>query len=146
VDIVISNYIETIPSWSISSSKHLSLRTTLLQLGQNLGLQALRLSGACPPSYNLSVASDEEFLEVPLDALHAHETWLLLLHPLPDWLRFVAVDVDFAEHGERDTVVHLAEGLNLVVCARVLASELVRGEAYDLEVCRGFISVSAFNM
>lgn len=42
--------------------------------------------------------------------------------------------IDLAQHGKRDAVIHLAEGLDLVVGARVLAAELVAGEAEDLEV------------
>jgi hypothetical protein len=47
--------------------------------------------------------------------------------------------VDLAEHGERDAVVDLAEGLDLVVGARVLAAELVAGEAEELDVVGVFL-------
>jgi hypothetical protein len=42
--------------------------------------------------------------------------------------------VDFAQDGERDAVVQLAELLDLVVAAGVLATELVAREADDLEL------------
>ena len=42
--------------------------------------------------------------------------------------------INFPQHGEADTVVKLAELLDLIVAAGVLAAELVAGEADDLEV------------
>lgn len=42
--------------------------------------------------------------------------------------------IDFAEHGERDAVVELAELLDLVVAPGVLATELVAREPNDLEL------------
>ena len=45
-----------------------------------------------------------------------------------------ATHIDFPQHGKADTVVELAKLLDLIVAARVLAAELVAGEADDLEV------------
>jgi hypothetical protein len=42
--------------------------------------------------------------------------------------------IDFAQDGECDAVVELAELLDLVIAARVLAAELVAGEAEDHKV------------
>lgn len=42
--------------------------------------------------------------------------------------------INFPQHGEADTVVKLAELLDLIVAAGVLAAELVAGKADDLEV------------
>lgn len=46
----------------------------------------------------------------------------------------VTVDFRFAQDGERDAIVDLAEGLDFVVAARILVAELVAGETEDLEV------------
>lgn len=42
--------------------------------------------------------------------------------------------IDFPQHGKADTVVKLAELLDLIVAAGVLAAELVAREADDFEV------------
>lgn len=42
--------------------------------------------------------------------------------------------INFPQHREADTVVKLAELLNLIVAAGILAAELVAGEADDFEV------------
>src|SRR5580700_4770299 len=44
-----------------------------------------------------------------------------------------ADDVDLAEHWKLDAVVECAEGLNLLIAARLLALEVVRGESGDDE-------------
>lgn len=54
----------------------------VLQRLENRLLESLRLAGASPPLQNLAVLVNEELLKVPLDALEAHETGLLLLQPL----------------------------------------------------------------
>lgn len=106
----------------------------LLNLGEDILLQRLRLGGARPAVLDLAVPADEELLKVPLDALQAQDTGLLLLHPLEDRGCGVAVDVDLAEDGEGDAVVDLAEALDLLVGAGLLAAELVAGEAEDDKV------------
>lgn len=113
-----------------------SLLLSLLNLGDDRLLQRLGLSDASPASDDLPVRGDEELLKVPLDALEAHQARLLLLHPGPQGRRLFAVHVELAQHGEGDAVVDLAEGLDVVVGARVLAAELVAGEAEDGEVLR----------
>jgi hypothetical protein len=109
----------------------LSLR---LELGLNRALDALGLGGAGPAALHLTILADEELLKVPLDALHAQETRLLLLHPLPHGLGLVAIDLGLAEHLVGDLVAEHAEVLDLLVGARVLAAELVAGEGEDFEV------------
>ena len=126
-----------------SSSRRLrrrsSLRTLrpLLQLLLNIRLQALGFTRARPPLHTLSIATNQELLEIPLDALQAQETRFAVLHPLPHGLDIAAVDFGFAEHGEGDAVVDLAEGLDVVVGAGVLAAELVAREGEDFEVWVG---------
>lgn len=109
---------------------HLFGRYSLL----NIRLQVLGLRRAGPPVDDLSIASDQELLKVPLDPLHTQQTGLFVLEPLKRRVRFVAVDVDLAEHRERDAVVDHAELLDVVVGAWVLSTKLVAGEADDLEV------------
>lgn len=106
----------------------------LLNLLHNRILQRLRLRQTRPPPNNLAVRRDQELLKVPLDTLQAQHAGLLLLHPGPHGGRAVAVDVQLAQHGEGDAVVDLAEGLDVVVGAGVLAAELVAGEADDEEI------------
>lgn len=104
-------------------------------MGHTYGrLDLLRSSGARPAALDLAITADQEFLKVPLDSFQAEETWLAVLHPLPHGLGLVTVHVGLAEHGECDAVVDLAEALNVIVAAWVLAAELVAWEADDLEV------------
>lgn len=105
----------------------------LLQLLQNRPFQTLRLRGARPSNLDFPILSDQKLLKVPLDPLQAHQSGLLFLHPLEHRLRFVAVDVRLAKDREADAVVELAEFLDRVVGARVLAAELVTREAEDGE-------------
>ena len=114
------------------ASTHLSPELSL-----NRALDRSRLGGAGPAALDLAVLADEELLKVPLDALQAHEAGLLLLHPLPNGLRAVAVDLGLAEDLVGDLVADDAEVLDLLVGARVLAAELVAGEGEDLEVFVG---------
>ena len=107
--------------------------TRLLQFLQDIPLKCVRLRHAAPPALHLSIATHKKLLEIPLDPLHSHEARCLLLHPFPYRLSVVAVDVGLAEDGEGDAVVELAEGLDVVVGAGVLAAELVAGEAEDFE-------------
>ena len=118
------------------SPKNLSL-----QLRLNRSLNRRRLGSARPATLDLAVLADEELLKVPLDALQAHETRLLLLHPLPHGLRAVAVDVSLAEHLVGDLVAEDAEVLDFLVGAGVLAAELVAGEGEDFEVFVGGFEV-----
>lgn len=97
-------------------------------------LKSLGLGGAGPASLDLAIATDEELLKVPLDALEAHDTGLLVLEPGEEGVGRVAVDVGLGHDGEGDTVVELAEALDVVVGTGVLAGELVAGEAEDDKV------------
>ena len=68
----------------------------LVDLLDNGGLERLGLGGAGPSVLDLAVLADEELLEVPLDPLQAHDARLLVLEPLPQRARLVAVDVRLA--------------------------------------------------
>jgi hypothetical protein len=46
-----------------------------------------------------------------------------------DRYTYIAINIYFSENGERDAVVYLAEGLDFVVGAWILAAELIAGEA-----------------
>lgn len=59
---------------------------------------------------------------------------MLLLQESPHWRSVGAIHIQFSENRERDTVVELAEGLNLVIGARVLAAELIAWESEDGKV------------
>ena len=115
-------------------SKSPSKTNLSLELSLNRALDRLWLGGAGPAALDLAVLADEELLKVPLDALQAHEAGLLLLHPLPHGLGAAAVDLCLAEDFVGDFVAEDAEGLDLLVGARVLAAELVAGEGEDFEV------------
>lgn len=108
----------------------------LLNLLQDRILETLRLRNAAPTTDNFAIAIDEELLEIPLDPFESHDARFLALEPLEDGGGVAAVDVDFAQNRERDTVVHLAERLDLVIAAGVLIAELVAGETEDGERVR----------
>ena len=105
-----------------------------LQLSLDRSLQALRLGSTRPSTLDFTILADQELFKVPLDSLQAHESRLLCLHPLEHGLGLVAVDVCFAENGETDSVVELAEFLDRVVGAGVLGAELVAGETEEFDV------------
>lgn len=106
----------------------------LLELGNNVLLERLRLGGRGPAALDLTVTTDKELLKVPLDELHAEEAGSLALEPLVERGSAVAVDLDLLHDGEADTVVDLAEVLDLVIAAGLLGTKLVAGEAEDREV------------
>lgn len=116
-------------------SNHSSLDLLSESLEDGL-LEGLGLGGAGPAALDLSVTSDEELFKVPLDALEAKQTGLLLLEPGPERVGAVAVDLGLLHDGEADAVVDLAEALDLLVGAWLLAAELVAGEAEDDKVIR----------
>ena len=88
----------------------------------------LRPTHTRPPPLHAPVPPDKKLLKVPLDPLQAEHAGLLGLEPVPQRLRRRAVDVDLGKNGERDAVVALAEGVDVVVGAWVLRAELVAGE------------------
>lgn len=110
---------------------HLSL---LLQLFKDSLLQRLRLGRAGPSALDLSVSSNKELLKVPLDTLQAHQTRLLLLEPLINGRGPVAVDIDLLHNGKADTIIDLAEVLDIFVGAGLLGAKLVAGEAEEDDV------------
>jgi hypothetical protein len=116
----------------LPSTSHLCL--TRLNLLLNLRLQILGLLRARPPALDLAIPAHQKLLKVPLDPLQSHEPRLLVLQPLKRRVRLVSVDIDFSQHGERNPIVYLAERLDFVVGARVLAAELVTGEPDDFEI------------
>lgn len=125
-----------IPCFHSSSQSTLCLRTNLCNLGLNRRFQCLRLRRTSPPAYNFTILVHKKLLKIPLHPLQPHQAWFLLLQPLPDRVGTIAIDVDFAEHGECDTVVDAAEGLDVVVATGVLGAKLVTGKADNFEgVC-----------
>lgn len=132
----VSTIINNLPPTFLSISfPHLPTNLSLgLELRLNRALDALGLGGARPAALDLSVLADKELLKVPLDALQTHEAGLFLLHPLPDGLGLVAVDVGLAEDLVGDLVADDTEVLDFLVGAGFLAAELVAGESEDFEV------------
>jgi hypothetical protein len=63
------------------------------QLLLDIGLEVFRLLGASPPALDFSVLANQELLKVPLDALEAHETGLLVLEPFEGGVCLCAVDL-----------------------------------------------------
>lgn len=86
--------------------------------------------------HNLSIPPNQKLFKVPLDPLQSQQAGLLRLHPLVHRLGLVPIHVRLAQHREADAVVDLAELLDLVVGARVLAVELVAGKAEHDELVR----------
>lgn len=114
---------------------HLKLSLSLLSKSlKDRLLQRLGLGGASPASLDLSITSNKELLKVPLDALEAQQTRLLVLEPGPKRVGVVAVDLGLLHDGECHAVVELAELLDVVVGAGLLATELVAGEAENDKV------------
>src|SRR3546814_969186 len=62
------------------------------------------------------------------DLIDAEQAALLLLQPLPQRKRAVAVDVDLGEHGEVHVVGQRTEFPDRRLVARLLVAELVAGE------------------
>lgn len=113
---------------------HRLLRGGRLDGLNDLVLELLGLGSAGPAVDNLAVTADQELLKVPLDPLETKQTRLLLLQPLIQGVRIVAVDVDLGHDGERRLLLQRAKVLDLLVAAGLLAAELVAGEADDGEV------------
>lgn len=133
----ISFWIDGVQQWHIFLASLINLSGGLL--GKSLEdrlLQALRLSSASPTTLDLSIATDEELLKVPLDALEAEKTGLLVLEPGPEGVGVVAVDLSLLHDGEAHAVVELAELLDVIVGTRLLTTELVAGETEDDKVLR----------
>lgn len=119
-------------SWSSSSSSRSSLVLPNLLLNHLLQIQ-WTLSRR-PSIDNLALSGDQELLKVPLDTLQAHQSRLLGLHPLPQWISGIAIDLGLAKDWKADAVVELAKLGNLVISAWLLASKLVAWEAENLEL------------
>jgi len=112
---------------------HLQL-TLRSQLLQNRLLQRLWLRSTSPPPLNLPIPPHQPLLKIPLNPLHAQQSWFLFFEPFKQGIGCIAVYVGFTHDGEGDAVVYEAEGLDVVVCAGLLGTELVAGEAEDLEI------------
>lgn len=81
------------------------------------------------PSNDLTLAGDEEFGEVPLDAIRAQNARRLLLQQSVEWMRIRTIDVDLVKHRKADPVVLFAESADLVGRPGFLRAELVAREA-----------------
>ena len=121
------------PLWIHAQSSCLCLQPRLLDLLLNLLLQALRLRHTPIPRNDFPITVDQHLLEVPLHPFQPEQTGFGSLHPLPNGLRLLTVDIRLTQHRECDAVVDLAEVLDLVVRSGILIAELVRGEAEDDE-------------
>lgn len=86
------------------SPLQLTLRP-LLNLRHHRPLQRLRLRRTSPPLLNLAIAPNQEFLEIPLNPLHAQQAGDSSLHPFIHGLGVGPINVGFAENGEGDAVV-----------------------------------------
>src|SRR3546814_16707293 len=89
---------------------------------QRSGLVGRRIPLDHPP-----VAADEELAEVPLDRIDAEQAALLLLQPLTQRMRAVAVDVDLGEHGEVTVVGQRKDFPDPRLIALLLVTDLVAG-------------------
>ncbi len=86
----------------------------------------------CLLAYSAAAAATNLF-KIPLDALQPQRPRPLVLEVLVDRRRVVPVHIDLGQHGKGDAVVALAEGLDVVVRARLLAAEAVAWEADNIE-------------
>jgi hypothetical protein len=116
------------------------LSQQLLDIARNL----LRLGLRRIALHHLAIAPDQELGEVPLDPLGAQHARRFGFQVLPQWVRLVAVDVDLGEHREAHAVVLFAEGADLFLRARLLAAELVAGEAQHFEAAVVQFAVQGF--
>ena len=106
----------------------------LLNLSHNIRLQRFWLRNTSPSLHHLPVSPDQKLLKVPLDPLQPQQAGLLALHPLIHRLHLVSIHVRLPQHREGDTIIHLAELLDLVVGPWILGAELVAGEAEEDEL------------
>ena len=102
----------------------------------DVGADLAGLGGRPVAVEHLAVAADQELREVPLDG-PAEQAALLALEPLVERVGVLAVDLDLGEHGERDAVLLLAEGGDLLLGAGFLPAELVAREPEDGEALVG---------
>jgi hypothetical protein len=89
--------------------------------------------GRREPPYDIPVAVDEEFLEVPRDVGAVARAWLGLLQHFVERGGAVAVDLDLGEHREVDVVLGPDELEDLLGSSGLLLPELVAGETEDRE-------------
>lgn len=83
------------------------------------------------PLHNLSLSVNEKLGEIPLNVVSQRPFPLgLRLHPVPQGVSVIAVDVDFAEHVKL-CVVGLGKLLDLLLRPGLLFPKLVAGEAQD---------------
>jgi hypothetical protein len=111
-------------------------RRLLLNLPHHILLQSLRLTNTPPPLHHLSVPPNQKFLKIPLHPLQPQHPRFLPFHPLKYWLGLITIHIGLPQDGKGNAVVELAELLDLVIRARILAVELVAGEAEDDELVR----------
>jgi hypothetical protein len=104
-------------------------------------VRVLRAGHRAEPAEHRPVGGDQELLEVPLDvtrlARGVGHRGQLRVHRVPAR----PVDFDLLEHRERHPVGGGAELLDLTSGARLLAAELVAGEADDREATAGVLLV-----
>jgi hypothetical protein len=83
--------------------------------------------------HNIALAVDEELGEIPLDFFSAENSALGPPEKLIERMSSGPVDLDFREDWERDAVVPVAKGSDLVGGTRFLSTELIAWEAEDFE-------------
>jgi hypothetical protein len=110
----------------------------LLQLFQDRFLQRLGLRCRCPTVFDLSIFANQELFKIPFDPLQAHDSRLGVLHPLPQRIRIISIDLCLAQDGKGDTVIELTERLDIIVGSWLLPAELVAGKSEDEEIVRVF--------
>lgn len=88
---------------------------------------------------------DQELGVVPFDFIRKPST-LYSLHVFVEWMRVVAVDVDFGEHVEGESVFLLHSLLDLRIGARLLACKLVARESGDTESHRFVFFVQSLKL
>lgn len=111
-----------------------SLVLDLPQLLHYVAFKSLRLSCAGPSIHNLTISSDQELFEIPLDPLQPHDSRFLTLHPFPHGLGRTPIHIRLPQHGEGNAVIHLAELLDGIVVTGILPGKLITREPEDDEV------------
>src|SRR4029077_20821695 len=84
---------------------------------------------------------DHELGEVPFDVARAIRLGRLAGEPGIEGSAALPVDLDLREQRKRDAVARGAELLDVGVAARLLAAELIAGEAEDRETTRRVLGV-----
>jgi hypothetical protein len=96
--------------------------------------QGLSIGCASPSANDLPMAIDEKLLKVPLDTPDTHDTRHLILHPLVQWCRTIAIDNGLPQDWEANAIVDSAKVLNGIVALWITVTELITRKPDELYI------------